>query len=275
MHLRYFQVDAFADRPLKGGPAGVIPLEYFLPDALMQAIAGEQNLAETAFIVPAGQDGDWHLRWFTPVTEVPLCGHATVAAGAVVLGHLTPDKAVVRFHSASGVLTVARAGSEGGGFEMSLPASHAQSVPVDVFASGLGVGVRAAFHSDYALAVVESAAAVRALSRDAGVRAAASAGRRPGHLIVGARGDPGSDVDVVYRFFAPGSGIAEDPATGSAVCLLATVFAPEFPDAWIRLDQAFPGRGARILTRWDRASDRAVMRGGAVVVLEGMLLVGG
>lgn len=274
MRLRYFQVDAFADRPLTGGPAGVIPLDDFLPDSLMQAIAGEQNLAETAFIVPTGSAGEYRLRWFTPTTEVPICGHATLAAGAVVLGHLAPEHQAVRFLTASGTLSVARNPDRGHSFEMSLPASHATAIPAAGFAADPGLEVLAVHESDYALVLVRNVEALRALPRETGVRAAERAGRRPGHLIVAARMEAGSNADVIYRFFAPGSGIAEDPATGSAVCLLATVFAQEFPEAWIRLEQAFPGRGANIIEKWDRAGDSVVMRGGALIVLEGRLLVG-
>src|ERR1700691_5211819 len=106
MHTRIFQVDAFASRRFTGNPAAVMPLDSFLPDATLQSIAAENNLAETAFIVPDG--ADYRLRWFTPTVEVPLCGHATLASAAVVIERLEPGRDAVLFHSASGPLKVRR-----------------------------------------------------------------------------------------------------------------------------------------------------------------------
>src|SRR5438093_9189843 len=110
MRTPIFQVDAFTTRRFAGNPAAVMPMDDFLPDAMLQAIAAENNLAETAFLVP--ENGDYHLRWFTPVTEVPLCGHATLASAAVVMERLEPGRTRVVFHSASGPLTVNRVGTK-------------------------------------------------------------------------------------------------------------------------------------------------------------------
>ncbi len=122
MKLKLWQVDAFAERPFSGNPAAVVPLESWLPDATMQAIANENNLAETAFFVPhATGMGSYDLRWFTPTVEVPLCGHATLASGWVVLNELSPSFDMVRFETKSGELTVAREAN--GRLRMALPAS--------------------------------------------------------------------------------------------------------------------------------------------------------
>jgi predicted PhzF superfamily epimerase YddE/YHI9 len=123
MHTPIFQLDAFTTRRFAGNPAAVMPLSGFLPDATLQAIAAENNLAETAFLVPDGDD--YRLRWFTPTTEVPLCGHATLASSAVVMERLEPGRNRVIFHTASGALTVNRAGA---GYVMDFPARPAEVV---------------------------------------------------------------------------------------------------------------------------------------------------
>src|SRR5580700_12129828 len=123
MKTRIFQIDAFTQRRFAGNPAAVMPLESFLPDATLQAIAAENNLAETAFIVP--DNGNYRLRWFTPETEVPLCGHGTLASAAAVMERLEPDRSEVVFHSASGPLTVKRAGK---GYVMDFPARPSKKV---------------------------------------------------------------------------------------------------------------------------------------------------
>src|SRR6187549_1891184 len=123
MQMRLFQVDAFASRRFTGNPAAVVPMERFLDDEVLQAIAAENNLAETAFIVPAGPD--YRLRWFTPTTEVPLCGHATLASAAVIMERLEPTRRRVVFHTQSGPLTVERTEA---GYAMDFPARACQPV---------------------------------------------------------------------------------------------------------------------------------------------------
>src|SRR6201996_1958531 len=135
MRTKIFQVDAFTTRRFAGNPAAVMPLEAFLPDVTLQAIAAENNLAETAFLVP--QSGDYRLRWFTPATEVPLCGHATLASATVVMERLEPARSRVVFHSASGPLTVSRAKA---GSLMHFPARTAEPFPAPPgLAEALGV----------------------------------------------------------------------------------------------------------------------------------------
>src|SRR5262252_9344554 len=123
MRIPIFQIDAFTSRRFGGNPAAVMPMKTFLADAILQAIAAENNLAETAFLVP--EDGDYRIRWFTPAVEVPLCGHATLASGAVVMERLEPERTSVVFHSASGPLKVDRVGSR---YVMDFPARYSEEV---------------------------------------------------------------------------------------------------------------------------------------------------
>lgn len=210
MSLLLYQVDAFAERLFAGNPAAVVPLDAPLPEAVMQAIAAENNLSETAFLLPQGDR--FNLRWFTPVREVDLCGHATLATAWVLFERLACQKPEVVFDTKSGALTVTR---DGDWLWMDFPADPAAPVPCpDALREGLGrppMEVHAA--ADY-LAVFESEEAVLALKPD--FRALARLDRRG--VIATARG---RQADFVSRFFAPNYGIDEDPATGSAHCTLA------------------------------------------------------
>src|SRR5580658_8572037 len=135
MRTPFFQVDAFASQRFAGNPAAVMPMDFFPEDSVMQAIAAENNLAETAFLVPDGRD--YRLRWFTPLTEVPLCGHATLASAAVVMERLEPGRSSVVFHSASGPLTVRRTDA---GYVMDFPARPSERIPAPPgLAAALGV----------------------------------------------------------------------------------------------------------------------------------------
>ena len=214
MKLRLFQIDAFTSRVFSGNPAAVCPLESWLDDAVLQAIAAENNLSETAFFVPEG-DG-FALRWFTPALEVDLCGHATLASGHAVLTILDPTRESVAFSSRSGPLTVSRAGDS---LAMDFPALPPEpcAPPADLVA-GLGAQPDAVLvEMDY-LAVFAAEADVAALSPD--MAAIARLDRRG--VIATA---PGESVDFVSRFFAPRAGIPEDPVTGSAHCLLTPYWA--------------------------------------------------
>ncbi len=221
MNLELWQVDAFADRPFGGNPAAIVPLESWLPDHVMQAIAGENNLPETAFFVRL-EAGLYDLRWFTPKAEVDLCGHATLASAWVVFAALDPGLDVVRFKTKSGVLTVEK--GTGGLNRMSLPAD-----PVTPFAADdgfaarlgaeLGVTPPSSLHRGrYLMAVWDNETTVRAIRTDG---AFAELLRAHGFwgLIATATGD-GERFDFVSRFFAPDKGILEDPVTGSAHCAL-------------------------------------------------------
>lgn len=212
---KLYQVDAFTDHVFGGNPAAVMPLEVWLADELMQQIAEENNLSETAFFVPA-TDGehDYHLRWFTPLNEIDLCGHATLAAAFVIFTKLGFTGELVRFASRSGTLTVAR---EGEWLALDFPAWSYEKVPQHTgLIRALGAVSREIYQSQDWLVVLENAAQVAALAPDFG-----ELGILEGRgIIVTAPGDAGSSIDFVSRAFFPKLGINEDPVTGSAHCVL-------------------------------------------------------
>jgi PhzF family phenazine biosynthesis protein len=257
MRTSIFQIDAFASRRFAGNPAAVMPLESFLPDATLQTIAAENNLAETAFIVRDGED--YRLRWFTPTLEVELCGHATLASAAVVMERLEPRRSRVVFHSASGPLAVHRAG---GNYVMDFPARSSESAlappgltaalglaPIEVYANAFNY-----------LVVLDSAQALRALAPDM----AAVARMDRGGMIVTAPGDQG--YDFVSRYFAPAKGVPEDPVTGSAHCMLAPYWAKRLGKTQLRAFQASQ-RGGEIICRL--MGDRVELEGCCVFYMEG------
>jgi PhzF family phenazine biosynthesis protein len=264
----FFQIDAFAERPLAGGPAAVMPMEAFPDDAVMQAIAAENNLAETAFLV-ARSPGVWDLRWFTPLLEVPLCGHATLASAHALYAHLGHDGPEAGFDTRSGRLTVRRLAD--GRLEMDFPAQppHPIEAPAGL-AEALGARPQEVLASSYVLAVFASPDEILKLSPDipALLPFKASGGR--GNVICAAPATGWRDgtFDVVSRFFAPGSGIPEDPATGSSHCIIAPHFSSALGKSELACFQAYPGRGAHITTRM--AGDRVKLIGRARTVIEGV-----
>ncbi|MFO0995460.1 MAG: PhzF family phenazine biosynthesis protein [Alphaproteobacteria bacterium] len=258
MNIPLFQIDAFTSRVFGGNPAAVCPLAAWLPDETMQAIAAENNLSETAFFVPRGEDYD--LRWFTPATEVDLCGHATLATGALVLGRLAPDRRSVRFHTRSGVLAVAR---EGERFVMDFPARPATSVPADArvtAALGRAPSPLLSAERDY-LAVFADEGEVRALAPD---QAALMALDRPGMIVTA----PGREVDFVSRFFAPRMGVPEDPVTGSAHCTLTPYWVERLKKHMLSARQ-ISARGGEL--DCELKGERVVMKGRAAFYLEGTI----
>ena len=212
MALHVFFVDAFAERVFEGNPAAVVPLETWLPDTVMQAMAAEHNLSETAFLIPDGA-GQWHLRWFTPATEVELCGHATLATAHVLATELGVD-GPLRFRTLSGMLGVAR---EGDLYVLDFPARGAvRAEPPAGLAEALGAMPREVWRSRDWLCVFDTAEEVRRLRPDHGRIAALGGGdAAPARVIVTAPGDDGVH-DVVSRFFAASVGVPEDPVTGVA-----------------------------------------------------------
>jgi PhzF family phenazine biosynthesis protein len=252
-----FQLDAFTTRRFAGNPAAVMPLTGFLADAVLQAIAAENNLSETAFIVPDGSD--YRLRWFTPTTEVPLCGHATLASAAVVMERLETGRRRVIFHSASGPLTVNRTDA---GYVMDFPARFSEPVSsAPGLGEALGVGPVEVVADDINyLALLESAALVRELAPDI----AAIARLERSGVIVTAPGD--GDYDFVSRYFAPARGVTEDPVTGSAHCALAPYWAKRLNKTAFRAFQA-SARGGEVICRL--AHDRVELEGTCVFYLEG------
>jgi PhzF family phenazine biosynthesis protein len=264
---KFFQIDAFAERPMAGGPAAVMPMESFPDSAVMQAIAAENNLAETAFIVAKG-GGAFDLRWFTPAVEVPLCGHATLASGHALYAHLGFTGPEIAFDTKSGRLTVKRLPD--GRLEMDFPADSPK--PIDApptLADALGAKPAEVHAGQYLLAVFETAAQIRALKPDLG-QVAALGGKRM-DVCCAAPGDssgPFGGYDVVSRFFAPADGIPEDPATGSAHCMIAPFFSKRLGKPELRCFQAYPTRGADIGTRMD--GPRVKLIGRARTVIEGV-----
>lgn len=259
MRLPLFQLDAFATRLFGGNPAAVLVLPQFPPDALLQAVAAENNLAETAFLV---RDGDnYRLRWFTPLQEVPLCGHATLASAAVVLERLQPGRDEVVFETASGPLTVKRSAS---GYVMDFPARSLQpAAPPPALVQALGCQPREVHVNAHSyLAVLDRAQDVRELRPD--MRALAALDR--GGVIVTAAGEDG--YDCISRYFAPAKGIDEDPVTGSAHCALAPFWGARLCKTELRAWQASP-RGGEIRCRL--RGDRVELEGGCVFYLEGMV----
>jgi len=261
--LRFVQVDAFADRPFTGNPAAVMPLDGWLDDAVLQAIAAENNLAETAFVVPAGGDADYELRWFTPVVEVALCGHATLASGHVLLSD-DPARDRVRFRTRrAGILEVRRAGS---GYELDLPALAPAPQPLPEIAALMGGAAVATLWRDggYAVIVYENEAAIHALAPD--LRAL---GRLGDILFIATA--PGDATDVVSRAFAPGAGIDEDPVTGSAHAVVAPYWAERLGRPAFGAFQA-SARGGHVACRIQ--GERVILGGACTTIIEGVFRLG-
>lgn len=264
MPMELTVVDAFTDRPFSGNPAAVAVLEAFPVEALMQAVAGEMNLSETAFVVRR-RDRDYDLRWFTPSVEVELCGHATLAA-THVLGfsgggaHVSPG--TVRFHTRSGVLTCTSDAS--GWIEMDFPSDVAVEAEVP---AGLGLpGLRWYGRGKWdALAVLESGSDVRKLQPD--LPTFAGLGTRS--VIVTAAGDR-EGIDCVSRVFGPNVGVPEDPVTGSAHCTLAVFWSEQLGRESLVGEQA-SARGG--IVRMRRQGDRVLLGGQAVTVSQVRLLI--
>ena len=262
MELRIYQVDAFTDSVFGGNPAAVVPLSEWLPAGTMQAIAMENNLAETAFFVERF-DGDYDLRWFTPAVEVPLCGHATLATAWVLFNRLGVDGDKVTFHTRGGQLSVMRDGEM---LMLDFPAQPPVPAEVGDVAGALsGDGARAepeaVLASSYALAVLDSEQAVRDVKPDFRKIAALD---NP-NLIVTA---PGEDCDFVSRFFGPGVGIDEDPVTGSAHCVLVPYWAERLGKNELFARQV-SARGGKLWCALD--GERVLIAGKAAPYLEGTI----
>jgi PhzF family phenazine biosynthesis protein len=261
MNLRIVQVDAFADRPFTGNPAAVMPLEEWLPDEILQAIAGENNLSETAFTIKASGDADYELRWFTPAIEVALCGHATLASGHVLMG----DGDRIRFRTRkAGLLEVGR-DPETGGYALSLPAWKPEPKPLPAVLAALGLsGRETLWHASRAsVTVLENEAEILAL--------------RPNFRALGETDDiitiataPGRSSDVVSRVFAVGGGIDEDPVTGWAHAVIAPYWAERLGRSNFTAFQASM-RGGRLTCRLE--GDRAILGGQCVTVMEGVMRI--
>lgn len=262
-----YQVDAFTGELFSGNPAAVCPLRTWLDDAVMQAVAAENNLSETAFFVPEG--AGYRLRWFTPKVEVSLCGHATLAAAYVVLNILTPALDRVVFYTLSGALEVWR-DTAPGRLVMSFPAAN--SLPAAIspdLTRALGKEPAEAYQSSlnngYVMAVLDDEDAVRRLAPDFAIVSALFKG-----LIVTAPAAPGSGYDVASRFFAPAKGVPEDPVTGSAHCQIIPYWARRLGRTEITAYQASSRGGFLYCTD---AGDRVILRGSCALFMQGKLLL--
>ncbi|WP_057882106.1 PhzF family phenazine biosynthesis protein [Tsuneonella troitsensis] len=264
MKLPYWHVDAFADRPFRGNQAAVMPLDAWLPDETLLAIAEENKFAETAFVVrDESGASDWELRWFTPAMEIRLCGHATLASGHVLLGRDGGDRVTFRTRRA-GNLEVKRHGS---GYELALPAIATQPGAWPEAVALLGAQPQEVWRSSdrYGIYLFASEAEVRALSPD--LRG------------LGALGDdqfictaPGEHFDVVSRVFVPGGGVDEDSVTGSAHAALTPFWSARLGRDNFTAHQA-SARGGDLVCRLD--GDRAWLGGPCVTVVEGSFYLAG
>ncbi len=264
MKLPIFQIDAFTSRVFCGNPAAVVPLETWLPDSVLQSIAAENNLAETAFFVPRSAQGtDYELRWFTPKVEVDLCGHATLATAHLLFTRIVPEANKVRFTTQSGWLAVTR---EGGRLALDFPSRPpapcgvAEALRVE---KALGVQPAAVLAARDYFVVLRSAEAVRSLSPDLAQIAALDRFA----VIVTA---PGDDCDFVSRFFAPAQGIAEDPVTGSAHCTLIPYWSRRLGKISL-LARQLSSRGGELYC--EDLGERVSIAGHAVLYLEGSIYI--
>ncbi len=260
--MKLLQIDAFTSEAFKGNPAAVCFLDDVRDDRWMANVAAEMNLAETAFLTP--RDDGWSLRWFTPVVEVDLCGHATLASAHAIWTEGVGADDVLRFHTRSGLLTARR---EGGLIELDFPAKREE--PIAAPAGMLdALGTRHAIHVgrnqfDY-LVELASESEVRNLKPDHVVlRQLPVRG-----IIVTSRSE--GEYDFISRFFAPGSGIDEDPVTGSSHCCLAPYWSQRLGKTEMTAYQASP-RGGALRVRLD--GDRVKLAGQAVTVIRGELVV--
>jgi len=254
-----FQVDAFTGNVFSGNPAAVCPLEQWLDDSLMQSIAAENNLSETAFFVQSGDHYD--LRWFTPTTEIELCGHATLASGFVIMTILDPSTEEAVFSSMSGRLTVRRRDDL---FVMNFPSQP--PVPCDApenLEAGLRARPRQVFCSQDYFALFDHEDEVRALTPDFEVLRRLD---RRGVIVTA----PGKEVDFVSRFFAPGVGVNEDPVTGSAHCALTPYWTKHLHKTKLHALQVSQ-RGGEIFC--EQQDDRVLISGRCALYLRGDILL--
>ncbi len=259
MKIKQYQVDAFASRTFEGNPAAVCPLEHWLDDGLLQAIAEENNLSETAFFVPS--EKGFKLRWFTPVKEVDLCGHATLATAHVIFEILNYPKQIITFETRSGDLLVERKGKL---LEMDFPACPPSpcGIPENLI-EALGQQPLEVFAADDYMAVFGNEEIVRSITPN---QALLSQLDFRGVIITA----PGIEVDFVSRFFAPKYGISEDPVTGSAHCMLAPYWAKKLGKDILTAKQ-LSKRGGSITC--ELKDNRVLLSGCAVTFMEAEISV--
>lgn len=259
MKYDIYQIDAFTREAFKGNPAAIVPFETWSADAVMQNIALENNLAETAFFVPNGDSYD--LRWFTPTVEMDLCGHATLATGFLIFDVLGTDKKILRFQTRSDELTVEKDGDK---YVLDFPSRPgvATDVPTALI-EAIGKEPKEILKSRDYLFVYESEADIRAISPDFAAMVKAS----PDNVIVTAKGD---NADFVSRFFAPEVGVWEDPVTGSAHCTLIPYWADRLGKNELFARQV-SSRGGELFC--ELRGDRVRIGGHATLYLKGEIYV--
>lgn len=268
--MRQWTIDAFAAQPFRGNPACVMePLDAWPEASWMQALAAENNQAETAFLIHTDDPLRFGLRWFTPAIEAPLCGHATLASAHVLFAELGLASERITFDTMSGPLTVAR---DEGGYEMDFPAKPPVRIePPPGLAEALGAEPLEVWAANYLVVVLADEAAVRGVTPNL---AALHEVTRPtelgwGNVGVAAVAEAGRTYEVVDRFFAPGSGIPEDPTTGSLHCILTPLFAEKLGRPRLAFHQAYPGRGGDLVC--EARGERVALCGQAVTVIESRL----
>ncbi len=260
MKIKQYQVDAFASRVFEGNPAAVCPLTEWLGNDVLQAIAEENNLSETAFFVPIPKG--FHLRWFTPVAEVDLCGHATLASAHVIFNILGYPRQSISFDTRSGELTVGRNGDL---LEMNFPAVPPKPCdPPHQLLDGLGQRPDEVLVADDYMAVFDSEAVIRCISPDFSKLLELD---RRGVIVTA----PGTDVDFVSRFFVPKYGILEDPVTGSAHCELTPYWSSKLGKTGLNAKQVSK-RGGYI--QCDARGERVNLSGTAVTFMEAEIDIG-
>ncbi len=255
MKVPIYQVDAFTDRIFEGNPAAICPLNDWPEDSILQKIASENNLSETAFFVE--NDGDYQLRWFTPMLEVDLCGHATLASAHVIFNHLDFDQPEVKFSTKSGELRVSR---EGEYLLLDIPSWEPELIDTPKeLVLGLGAEPRQVYKTRDVLAVFETEEEVKNLEPDFHILSTVEA---LGVIVTA----PGNQVDFVSRFFAPQAGINEDPVTGSAHSSLVPFWAKVLGKKSMKAKQ-ISKRGGDLFC--ELKGDRVILKGRAVTYLVG------
>ncbi len=264
MDLPMFIIDAFAERPLGGNPAAVCPLDVWLPVSAMQAIASEMNLSETVFFVPEPGGDGFGIRWFTPTREVDLIGHATLAAGYLVLTRLRPGAPSVRFFSGGDELVVGR---DGAAFTLEMPALAPRPIePPPALAQGLGCRPKDVLAAKHYLCLFDHPDDVRAVAPDMTV----IAGLELPAVIVTAPAAGDDDADFVSHFFAPANGVPEDPVSGVAHLCLAPYWAARLGKKKL-VGRQLSSRGG--VVRCEALGSRVRLGGSAVIFLEGRISV--
>lgn len=269
--MRQWTIDAFTSRPFAGNPACIVePLSEWPDIAWMQAMARENNAGATAFMVRGDAPNRFSLKWFTASVEVPLCGHATLAAAHALFTETKLGGTAIAFDTASGPLAVRQTSD---GLEMDFPAQAATRIPPPpALTEALGVQPAEVWAGPYLVAILDTPAAVGAVRPDPGLlRAVSLEHGGQGNVGVAACMAGSASCDVIDRFFAPGYGIEEDAATGSFHCILTPIMAAKLGQRRLRFHQASPGRGADLICSLD--GERVLLSGSAVTIAESVLRI--